>query len=134
MTGRTSYSSDEVEACRDACAALLAAWAANDIEDSTLEALVFGQAVVVLHTWFAHRDRDLERGDGNPVHEVRVLADSVIGNDSTVRVGDGADWDPARSVLRLAVGDEVALTANQFERLAAAYLATIEATYPEAAR
>jgi hypothetical protein len=132
VTGRTSYSSDEVEACRDTCDSLLAAWAANDIEDTTLEALVFGHAVVVLHTWFAHRDRDLERG-GSPVHEVRVLADSVIGNDSTLRVSDGGEWDPRRSVLRLAVGDEVALTANAFERLAGAYLAAMEATYPETA-
>ena len=48
MPGRNSYTSDEVESCRDACDALLAAWAANDIEDTTLEAIVFGQAVVVL--------------------------------------------------------------------------------------
>jgi hypothetical protein len=133
VTGRTSYTSEEVEACRDACDALLAAWAANDIEDTTLEALVFGQAVVVLHTWFAHRDRDLERSPGNPVHEVRVLADSVIGNDSTLRVADGVEWNAERSVLRLAVGDEVTLTANRFERLAAAYLTAIESTYPETA-
>ena len=32
-------------------------------------------------------------------------------------------------MLRLAVGDEIELTANGFERLAAAYLAAIETTY-----
>lgn len=133
MPGRNSYTSDEVESCRDACDALLAAWAANDIEDTTLEAIVFGQAVVVLHTWFAHRDRDLEGTGGSPVHEVRVVADSVVGNDSTLRVEEASGWDPSHTVLRLAVGDEIELTANRFERLAAAYLAAIEATYPESA-
>ena len=133
MPDRNSYTSDEVESCRDACDALLAAWAANDIEDTTLEAMVFGQAVVVLHTWFAHRDRDLEGTDGNPIHEVRVVADSVVGNDGRLRVDSPAGWDPSRTVLRLAVGDDIELTANRFERLAAAYLAAIEATYPESA-
>ena len=131
MPGRNSYTSDEVESCRDACDALLAAWAANDIEDTTLEGMVFGQAVVVLHTWFAHRDRDLEGPDGSPLHEVRVVADSVVGNDGTLRVEEPAGWVPSRTVLRLAVGDDIELTANRFERLAAAYLAAIEAAYPE---
>ena len=133
MPDRNSYTSDEVESCRDACDALLAAWAANDIEDTTLEAMVFGQAVVVLHTWFAHRDLDLEGAGSNPIHEVRVVADSVVGNDSVLRVEGPAAWDPSRTVLRLAVGDDIELTANRFERLAAAYLAAIEATYPESA-
>ena len=133
MPDRNSYTSDEVESCRDASDALLAAWAANDIEDTTLEAMVFGQAVVVLHTWFAHRDLDLEGAGSNPIHEVRVVADSVVGNDSVLRVEGPAAWDPSRTVLRLAVGDDIELTANRFERLAAAYLAAIEATYPESA-
>ena len=131
MLDRFSYTSDDVESCRECCDSLLAAWAANDIEDSTLESLVFRQAVVVLHTWFAERDPDLERGNGNPAHEVRVVAASVIGNDGTLRVAAADGWDPGRTVLRLADGDEVVLTADTFERLAAAYLATIEATYTE---
>ena len=130
MPDRSSYTSDEVEACRDNCDALLAAWGANDVEDSTLETLVFGQAVVVLHTWFGHRDRGLEGGDGNAMNEVRVIADSIVDNDAVLRVEGPITWVPARTVLRLAVGDEVEITADGFERLTAAYLAAIEATYP----
>ncbi len=133
MTDRTTYTSDEVESCRDNCDALLAAWGANDIEDSTLESLVFGQAVVVLHTWFGHRRRELEGGDGNPMNEVRVIADSIVDNDAVLRVEGPITWVPERTVLRLDVGDDVQITANGFERLTAAYLAAIEATYPEAA-
>ena len=130
---RSTYTSDEVESCRDNCDALLAAWGANDVEDSTLESLVFGQAVVVLHTWFGHRRRELEGDDGNPMNEVRVIADSIVDNDAVLRVEGPISWVPERTVLRLAVGDDVEVTANGFERLAAAYLAAIEATYPEAA-
>jgi hypothetical protein len=62
---------------------------------------------------------------------VRVIADSVVGNAGTLRVQDPIPWTPERTVLRFAVGDEVELTANTFERLAAAYLAAIENAYLE---
>ncbi len=131
MPGRNTYTSDEIESCRDNCDSLLAAWAANDVEDTTLESLVFGQAVVVLHTWFGHRAPDLEGDDANPMNEVRVIADSIVDNDAVLRVQGPITWVTERTVLRLAVGDPVEVTANGFERLAAAYIAAIEATYPE---
>lgn len=130
MPGRNTYTSDEVESCRDRCDSLLAAWAANEVDDSTLETLVFGQAVVVLHTWFGHRSRELEGDDANPLNEVRAIADSIIDNDGVLRVEGPIAWVPARTVLKLDVGDEVEVTADGFERLAAAYLAAVEATYP----
>ena len=132
MPARTAYTSDEIEACRDSCDALLAVWAANDVQDSTLESLVFVHAVIVLDAWFAHRDRDLEGDGGNPMNEVRVIADSIVDNDAVLRVQGPITWVAERTVLRLAVGDPVEVTANGFERLAAAYIAAIEATYPEA--
>jgi len=131
VPGRNTYTSDEIESCRDNCDSLLAAWATNDVQDSTLESLVFGQAVVVLHTWFGHRQRELEGDDGNPLNEVRVIADSIVDNDAVLRVEGPITWIAERTVLRLAVGDDVAVTANGFERLAAAYIAAIESTYAE---
>ncbi len=129
MPARTAYTSDEIEACRDSCDALLAVWATNDVEDSTLESLVFLQAVVVLDAWFVHRDRAIEGDNGNPMNEVRVISDSVVSHAGTLHVPEPIRWQPDRTVLRFAVGDEVEMTADRFERLAAAYLAAIEATY-----
>jgi len=134
LPGRNSYTSDEIESCRDNCDSLLAAWATNDVDDTTLESLVFGQAVVVLHTWFGHRDRGLEGDDGNPMNEVRVIADSIVDNDAVLRVESPITWVAERTVLRLAVGDDVAVTADGFERLTAAYLSAIESTYPDSQR
>ena len=83
----------------------------------------------MLDAWFGGRERDLEGEDGNPMNEVRVIADSVVGNASTLRVLEPVRWAPERTVLRFAVGDEVEMSADGFERLAAAYLAAIENTY-----
>ena len=131
MLDRSSYTSDQIESCRDHADSLLAAWAANDIEDGTLEVLVFTQGVVTLDAWFAHRLRDREGEDGNPMNEVRVIADSVVGNGGTLRVDGPITWVAEHTVLGLAVGDEIEVMADDYERLAAAYLAEIEATYRE---
>lgn len=131
MLGRNSYSSDEVEACRDTADALLAAWQADEVEDSTLEHLVFGQAVIALDAWFVHRLRGMEGKDANALNEVRVLADSLVSNGGVLRVEGPIRWVPERTVLGLDVGDEVLVTANGYERLVAAYLAAVEATYRE---
>jgi hypothetical protein len=127
---RPSHPSEEIESCRDNVDALLAAWAANDVEDTTLESLVFVQALVALDAWFGRRPAGAT-GGSDPVHEVRVIADSVIRNGGTLRVDDGVTWDPAQTVLGLEVGDEVELTADGFERLAAAYLTAVEASWRE---
>ena len=116
--------------CRDTADALLAAWQASEIEDSTLENLVFGQAVIALDAWFVHRLRGMEGKDANAMNEVRVLADSLIANGGVLRVEGPISWVPERTVLRLDVGDEVLVTADGYERLAAAYLSAMEAIYP----
>jgi hypothetical protein len=131
VPGRNTYTSDDIESCRDSCDSLLAAWGANDVEDTTLEALVFTQAVVVLDAWFPDRARSAGSSSVDARDEVRAVADSVTRNGGTLRVDDAVSWVPERTVLRLAVGDDVEVTANGFERLAAAYLAAIEATHPE---
>ena len=133
MPERLTYTSDEVEGCRDNADSLLAAWGANEVEDATLESLVFSQAVIVLDAWFIHRSRDLEGADGSPMNEVRVVADSLVANGGIVRAEGPIHWDPQRTVLGLAMGDEVEVTADGYERLAAAYLTAIEATYGERA-
>ena len=84
----------------------------------------------MLHAWFAHRDRDLEGDDGNPMNEVRVIADSVVGNAGTPA---GRRSRSAGSPSAPCSGSPSATRSrsppNGFERLAAAYLAAIENTY-----
>ena len=129
MLGRNSYTSDELESCRDNADALLAAWQANEVEDTTLENLVFNQAVVALDAWFVHRLRTMEGQDGNAMNEVRVLADSIVANDGVLRVDGAIRWEADRTRLGFAVGEEVLVTADGYERLAAAYLDAIGDTF-----
>ena len=129
MLGRNSYTSDELESCRDNADALLAAWQANEVEDTTLENLVFNQAVVALDAWFVHRLRTMEGQDGNAMNEVRVLADSIVANDGVLRVEGPIRWEPDRTRLGFALGEEVLVTADGYERLAAAYLDAIGDTF-----
>jgi hypothetical protein len=129
VLGRNSYTSDELESCRDNADALLAAWQANEVEDTTLENLVFNQAVVALDAWFVHRLRTMEGQDGNAMNEVRVLADSIVANDGVLRVAGAIRWEADRTRLGFAVGEEVLVTADGYERLAAAYLDAIGDTF-----
>ena len=126
MLGRNSYSSDEIEACRDTADALLAAWQADEVEDSTLENLVFGQAVIALDAWFVHRLRGMEGKDANALNEVRVLARSLMENGGTVMEDTQIALDPDRSVLGLRVGEPVRLTLQQYTRLSDAFFREIE--------
>ena len=131
MTGRNRHSREELEACRDNVDALLAAWQSNEVDDATLESLVFGQAVIALDAWFGHRPSDVQGRDVDALVEVRVLADSIIGNGGTLRVRDSTPWASERTVLGLEVGDDVVVTADGYERLAAAYFAALERAFLE---
>ena len=66
MLGRNSYSSDEVEACRDTATPCSPPGKADEVEDSTLENLVFGLAVIALDAWFVHGLGDMEGKDAAP--------------------------------------------------------------------
>ncbi|WP_439679993.1 hypothetical protein [Embleya sp. MST-111070] len=89
----------------------------------------FNNLVLALDHFFANRSRSLEKKDGNPVNEVRVLARSLTAHAGRL-VGDTQiRLDPARSVLGYRLGDEIALCEARFLRLAKAYFAEIEARY-----
>ena len=85
--------------------------------------------VVALDAWFVHRLRTMEGQDGNAMNEVRVLADSIVANDGVVRVEGPIRWEPDRTRLGFAIGEEVLVTADGYERLAAAYLDAIGDTF-----
>ena len=96
MPDRSTYTSDEVESCRDNCDALLAAWGANDIEDSTLESLVFGQAVVVIDGHVVAVE-DIEGTDGLLARVARLLRSP----ETTKMLRDSRDAEAIYAVLTL---------------------------------
>ena len=96
---------------------------------ATMETVFFNNLVIVMDAYFVHRTRTLELKDGNPLNEVRILCASMITNNGRLAADKAIKLDPARSVLGLDVGDEVALTEKDFDRLAKAFFLELEAKF-----
>ena len=139
MLGRNAYTQEELDQARSAIARQQAAYrklldAAGDdppaeAARAAFEPLYFNGLVLVLDRLFVHRVRAVSGKDTNPVTEVEVLADSILGNGGVLRTGKVIKWIPESSVTKLADGDPIALTQAQFGRLATAYFAGIQARF-----
>jgi hypothetical protein len=93
---------------------------------SSFEPVFFENMLLALESAFTHRSRTLEGKDGNPLNEVRVLAQSILEHDGRLHPDKSIKLDPDNSVLKLKPGDPVALDAADFTRLAEAFFREIE--------
>ena len=75
------------------------------------------------------RRRGQEGKDGNPLNEVRMIADSLLLNDGVLTANSTIKYNPAKAVLGLRIGDAITLTRADFERLAAAFFAEMHAKF-----
>jgi hypothetical protein len=125
MLGRNAYEPEELENARSAVKKQLADWRAAGA-DGDLEATYFNSLVLSLDRPFVHRIRKMTGKDTNPLSEVELLVDSLIGNAGRFAAGTVIKYEPERSVLGLGPGDEIRLTADDYERLATAFLDELE--------
>jgi hypothetical protein len=93
---------------------------------ATFEPAFFGNLLLALERRFAGRLPDADARDAAALVEVRLLAAALAEHGGVLAAEPGTAYDAARSVLGLDVGDRVALNADDFEALAAAFLATVE--------
>jgi hypothetical protein len=133
MLGRKTYTQEELDHARAAIDRQLAAYrrlanavaasgdAAAQAALADLEPLLFNQLTLALDRYFVHRLRVSAGKDANPLNEVELLAASLL-DGGALRTNNVIKWSPEQSVLGLAAGDRIDLTAEQFERLAAAFL------------
>jgi hypothetical protein len=129
------YTTDSIDECRTRMDAQLAAYralvgnkTASDVAVQSFEPLFFANLVAALEGCFVHRSRTLELKDGNALNEVRTLSNSIINNrvmaaDKTIK------YDPSKSVLKIAVGEEIRLNESGFVQLLAAFLSELEAKF-----
>ena len=88
---------------------------------SAFEPAFFGNLLVTLDARFAQR----ARGAGASA-EVALLAAALLHHDGVLRRDAATTYDADTSVLRIDVGERVALNADDLETLAAAFLAELE--------
>jgi hypothetical protein len=89
----------------------------------------YNNLVCLLDYFFVHRLRNIEGKDGNPLNEVRTLADSLLWHGGVVTVEKSIKLKPAQSVLGHNPGDKVQLNEADFTRLADAYFEEMAAKF-----
>lgn len=98
---------------------------------AAFEPMFLNNLLLALDNHFAHRSRTLEKKDGNPLNEVRVLCTSVMDNNGIMLSDKTIKLDPARTLLKYHVGDKIKLNVGDFLFLAQAFFAEIEKKYLE---
>ena len=121
MLGRKDYTPEELENARATVKTQLADWRGSGAKGD-LEASYFNAALVALDRRFVHRVRTFTGKDTNALSEVELLTESLLDNDGVLREIKVIRYDPDKSVLQLQIGDRIALTADDFEVLSAAFL------------
>jgi hypothetical protein len=121
MLLRTGYDRTYVGACRESIGA-----AVEELRRVGAGSAAWIQLVVALDRWFALRNPKVEGRDGNPLNEVRVLAESVVERGAVMTVPKGIKLRAGESVLGFEKGEELSLDGDAFERLFDAFLAEVE--------
>lgn len=141
MLGMKTYPKEYVSACKQRVDANLKAWRkqCGKSPDPDFEARYFNDQVLLLDFMFVHRLAGVEGKDGNPLNEVRILANSLLLNGGILQVEKLPGWPNSavsglklpqeKSVLGLKNGDAVKLTEADFLKLSKAYFAEIAAKF-----
>ena len=141
MPGTDRYPAAYVQAARDEIAAQIRAYrdlvgaaskasgmslARIDAALAAFEPAFFNNLLIALEMRFVHRLRGVEGKDGHPLDEVRMLAASLTDNAGALASDPAIEYDAGKAVLKIDIGERIALNADDFEALCTAFLAEIE--------
>jgi hypothetical protein len=134
MLGRKDYTQEELDGATAAMERQLAAYkrlaATSDAEAlAAFEPLFFNHMALALDRYFVHRLRVVTGKDGNPLNELELIADSLLNHDAVFHTNKVIKLVPEATVVKLQPGDRIALRANEFERLAHAFLDEIRTRF-----
>jgi hypothetical protein len=124
MLLRTGYDRHYVANCRESVGA-----AVEELRRVGASSAAWNQLVPALDRWFSIRNPKVEGRDGNPINEVRAIAESVTEHGSVMAVPKGIKLSEESSVLGFLDGEEISLDGDSFERLFDAFLAEVEAKF-----
>jgi hypothetical protein len=122
MLLRTGYDRHYAARCRESVGA-----AVEELRRVGAGSAAWNQLVPALDRWFSLRNPKVEGRDGNPINEVRALAESVTEHGSVMTVPKGIKLSAETSVLGFEPDEEISLDGDAFERLFDAFLAEVEA-------
>jgi hypothetical protein len=125
MLGRKDYTAAELAHARSAVSDQLSAYRKAK-GPADFEAVYFNNMTVVLDRYFVHRVRAVTGKDGNALNEVELIVESLMNNDGVLQGNNVLKYVPEQSVTQLKIGDRIQLTADQFERLSAAFFTELE--------
>ncbi len=137
MLMRGDYPTEYVDAVRATVTDNVASYSALGLpEGNEFERGYVHQLLLALDSYFTHRGRGQEGKDGTPLNELRMITDSLQGNDARGPIvpllapNSTIKYRPERSVLGLAVGDPLDLTVEEYEKLAVAFLDELDKRFP----
>lgn len=131
MLGRKTFTQKEIDVAKASLKAQLAAYrslaAAMDGDRgkaphaavAKFEGPLFNNLALTLDRYFVHRLRMTTGKDGTPLNELEMLADSLMNNGGKLKANNVIKYVPEKSVTKLHIGDQIRLTADDFERLSA---------------
>ena len=140
MLGRKDFSRDEINHARSdidqqvaAYRGLVSATSASDPKVAAaleeFEPRFVNGLILALDRYFVHRIRPVAGKDGNPLNEVELLVEALVDHDGVFSGNKVIKYVPGSSVLKLEVGAPIRLRVEQFEQLAEAFFATLEAKF-----
>ncbi len=92
------------------------------------EATYFNNMALSLDRFFVHRLRSVIGNGTTPLNELELISEGLT-SEGVLPEHDEIDYDPAKSVLGLKVGDPIELSADQFVELSDAVFAELEAKF-----
>ena len=132
MLAVSSYKPDYVQACHASLAAQLdrfRALPAGKAKDAFAPGY-FNAMLLVLDSYFLHRQRSNEGKDGGPLNELRMLCDGIKDNGAVLAKSSTIKYDAAKSATGIAVGQAIVLDDKGFEALVDAVFGDILTRYP----
>ncbi len=140
MLGRKRYSRREIDRARLALGTQLAAYtrlvdvASTQRMRAALEVFepqFFNGLLLTVDRCFVHRARAVTGKGVTPLNEVELICESLMNNGGVLRGNRVIAYLPELAILGLAIGERIQLSAQQFERLSAAFFAELEEKFAE---
>jgi hypothetical protein len=131
MLGRKDFTREELDGATAAVERSLTAYReiAATADAAAVEPDIVNELALALDRRFVHRLRVVTGKDANALNELELIADALLNHGGVLRTNKVVKWEPEATVLKLRDGDPIRLTADQFERLARAFLAELEARF-----